>query len=305
MIMPNFLIIGAMKAGTTSMYQYLKQHPQIYMSPIKEPQFFPFEGRTLNFRGPGNQGAPLNSIAVTEIEAYRALFDQVSNQRAIGEASVIYLYMLNAAERIKYHIPDVRLIVILRNPADRAYSHFLSRVGWREPITNFAQVLREEKMRIANNWGPGWHYASMGFYYAQLRRYYDNFCSNQIKVYLYEDYMNSPISVLQETFQFLDVDDKFIPDLSKKHNVSTGVPRNKLLHRLLTKSHPVKSILKPLLSTGIRANLVNKIVKGVRSHNLGKYEFSLELRKQLSQLYREDILKLQDLIQKDLSKWLD
>ncbi|NEO03736.1 MAG: hypothetical protein F6K50_53185 [Moorea sp. SIO3I7] len=102
MTMPNFLIIGAAKAGTTSIYRYLKQHPQIYMSPAKEPRFFAFEGENLDFRGLGDE-KEADSI-VTNIDDYRALFKKVNNQVAIGEASTSYLYIAKSVERIKYYI---------------------------------------------------------------------------------------------------------------------------------------------------------------------------------------------------------
>ncbi len=118
MTMPNFLIVGAMKCGTTALYYYLEQHPQIFMSPVKEPNFFCFEGREGLDSG--------NSI--TDIAAYRGLFRGVSSERAIGEASHCYLYEPRAVERIKHYTPDARLIAILRSPIERAYSHFLHAV---------------------------------------------------------------------------------------------------------------------------------------------------------------------------------
>ena len=141
MVMPNFLVIGAAKAGTTSVYEYLKQHPQIWMSPLKETNFFALEGETLNFRGPGDQDY-INRFSITKIEDYLNLFQGVSNQVAIGEVSPLYLYSLKAPERIRHYTPDTKIIIILRNPVDRAYSSFLHLIrDGREQIRNFAQAL--------------------------------------------------------------------------------------------------------------------------------------------------------------------
>jgi hypothetical protein len=301
--MPNFLIIGAAKAGTTALYNYLKQHPQIYMSPNKEPHFFAFEGEKVNFGGTAGEQEWLNCGAITDIETYRRQFQSASKQIAIGEASALYLYTPKAAERIRHYIPDAKLIAILRNPVDRAYSAFLFQIRDElEPITDFAEALREEKTRIQKNWVPIYYYQQMGFYSTQVKRYFDMFNRDQIRVYLYEEFTTNPMSILQDIFRFLGVDDTFAPNMSVKHNVS-GIPRNKALNTFLVKPHPIKSILKPFLPESLRRAL---IVSLKNRRNMDKPPpLPPDLRKQLINVYREDILKLQDLIQQDLSMWLE
>lgn len=305
MTMPNFLVIGAAKAGTTALYHYLNQHPEIYMSPVKETNFFALEGEELNFCGPGDQAVLRRSkivSSVTSIEEYRGLFGRVSGEKAIGEASPLYLYSPKAPERIRHYIPEAKLIAVLRNPVERAYSNFLMmiRYGSREPITDFSRALQEEERRIKDNWEHTWHYKRMGFYHAQLKRYFDTFDRDQIRVYLYEDLTDKSDGVLQHIFRFLDVDDTFSPDMSSRHNVS-GIPKNKALHDFLRKKHPIKSILKPLTPEGLR----QRIITSLQNRNLEKPPLSPEVRRQLVEAYREDILKLQDLIQRDLTKWLE
>src|ERR687883_42510 len=158
--MPNFFVVGAQKAGTTSLYYYLKQHPEVYMSPVKEPHFF--EGMQSEFYRPGRKVMP-----VTCLGDYQALFQGVSNEKAIGEASASCLYSPKAPALLKGAIPNAKLIAVLRNPVDRAYSNFLHciRVN-REPLPSFAGALQAEEGRIRNNWGPLWHYKQKGFYYA-------------------------------------------------------------------------------------------------------------------------------------------
>jgi hypothetical protein len=316
--MPNFLIIGAAKSGTTALYHYLKQHPQIYMSPVKEPRFFAFAGEKLAFCGPGDQR--INDSSITDSELYRMLFAGVSSETAIGEASPVYLCSPKAAERIKHYIPEAKLIAILRNPVDRAYSHFMHHIrdGY-EPITDFAQALAEEEKRINANWEFTWHYKQCGFYYTQLKRYYDRFHQNQIKVYLYEDFNRDSCAVLRDIFRFLGVDETFIPDTSIRYNVS-GVPRNKMLHavlagmKLLSRPTPVHAPRRPL-DTGARwtrvlhsvffPNALRRIAIGLRNRNLVKPQLPPQIRRQLSAAYHEDILRLQSLIQRDLSQWLE
>src|SRR5580765_3646808 len=121
MTLPNFLIIGAGKSGTTALYEYLKQHPQVYMSPVKEPRFFAFEGESVNFGGPWGERLNPEVMAFNSIASYSALFEDVEDETAIGEASPIYLWAAKAAARIHRRVPDARLIAILRDPVERAY----------------------------------------------------------------------------------------------------------------------------------------------------------------------------------------
>lgn len=296
MTMPNFLIIGAAKSGTTALYHYMKQHPEIYMPSLKEAEFFAFEDEVLDFCGPGDM--PRDSI--TSLAAYQAQFQAVSGETAIGEASPVYLYSPKASERIHYHIPNAKLIAILRAPVERAYSQFLMFIrDGRETTFDFSTALREEENRCDKGWAWGWRYMGLGFYYVQLKRYFDKFDSSQIKVYLYEDLSDRPMEVLQSIFQFLEVDESFTPDISTRHNIS-GMPKNKILHTFLTKQNLVKAALSPLLPGDLRKQIVVKL----KSQNFSKPQLSPEIRSQLVAVFREDILQLQDLIQRDLSSWL-
>ena len=296
MKIPNFLIIGAAKAGTTSLYDYLNQHPQIYMSPIKEPRFFALEGEKLDFRGPA-QG--INQTSVTTWEQYCQLFQEATTEKAIGEASTIYLSNPKAPNRIKHYLPKVKLIAILRDPAERAFSSYVHLVRDGYENLSFTEALEAEPTRIKENWQPLWYYKERGFYYEQLQKYLTIFKPEQIKICLYEELAADSTAVIRELTRFLEVDDTFTPDLTRK-NVS-GIPKNKFLQNLFTKKNPIKSLVKPLLPKSLRENILENVTKS----NLGaKPTLSPEMRQKLISIYREDILKLQDLIQKDLSRWL-
>ncbi|GAB4527109.1 MAG: sulfotransferase [Pleurocapsa sp.] len=294
MTLPNFLIIGAAKAGTTALHEYLQQHPQIYLTPTKETNFFAFAGQEINFRGPGDEA--LKDFSITDLSSYEAQFEGVTTEIAIGEACPSYLYYPQAATKINQYIPDARLIVILRDPVERAYANFLHIVrDDREPCRDFASALQDEGRRIAENWEWFWHYIQVGYYGKQLQRYYEIFAPSQIKVYLYEDLKEKPIALLQDIFSFLQVDNTFVPDMALRPNKS-GMPKNKLLHQILTKPNPIKTLLKPLFSAKIRQK--------IQHQNLNTPQIFSEVRQQLIDLYRTDILQCQDLIQRDLSAWL-
>ncbi|MCV3216514.1 sulfotransferase [Plectonema radiosum NIES-515] len=300
MKMPNFIIIGAAKAGTTSLYNYLKQHPQIYMSPEKEPGFFAYEGKNREHCRP--DGNVVKFFSITSIEAYQAQFEGVSNETAIGEATPIYLYNSRVPERIQQYIPNAKVIAILRDPIERAFSHFSHYVRDRvEPLADFSQAIQEAEVRIRNELLSG-HYIDYGFYYAHLKPYFQRFDRDQIRIYLYQDFKANPLCVVQDIFRFLNVDDTFTPDVSLKYNVS-GIPRNRALHTFLTNlaSPDNKSLLKLLFPE----ELLWRIGVNLYNWNLNKQLLEPEVRRQLIEIYREDILKLQDQLQQDLSKWLE
>ena len=305
--MPDFLIIGAAKSGTTALYHYLNQHPQVYMSPEKEPRFFALEGQRPDFRGPADHRG-INRCRFTSAEAYSELFRGISAEKTAGEASTLYLYSPRAPENIARHAPEAKLIAVLRNPVDRAYSAFTFMLrDSREPLDDFSLALADEQRRIAENWGPEYHYRQRGFYYPQLKRYFEKFGRERVRVYLYDDLMEDPGSVVRDMFRFLEVDEAFEPDMSARHNVS-GVPTSKALQRaylFLRGSSPLKSAIKALLPAGMRRRAYSRALHSVQSRNLSKAPpLPPRMRQELTEAYRDDILKLQGLIQRDLSKWL-
>ena len=300
MTLPTFLIIGAAKAGTTALYQYLDEHPRVYMSPQKETNFFALEGEKPAFSGPPGQPVQINHRAITRIEDYGAQFRGRSTETAIGEASPFYLYSPKAPGRIKSRLQHAKLIAILRNPADRAYSALtMMRLNRREPIASFEAALRAEEARIAGGWEFIWHYKQQGFYYPQLKRYYDLFDERQLRIYLTEDLSASPMKILRDIFHFLEVDALFVPDISQRHQLS-GVPKSKLFHRILTDDFPLRSTFRNYLPQKFRKRLKNRLISG----NLARAPMAPATRRRLLNLYEEDILRTQELTGRNLSRWL-
>lgn len=306
--MPNFLIVGAAKCGTSSLYRYLRSHPEIYMSPVKEPKFFLFEAEKLS--GGAHQTPEAYKFytsllakkdSISDLRAYQGLFSGVAQQKAIGEASPNYIYHPAAAGCIHAWLPHVRLVAILRQPVERAYSHYTSRLrDGLETCPDFEAVLRREPIDSPNIWvGASWPYLRRGFYCRQLQRYYAAFPADQIRVYLYEDLLNGPLGVLQELFRFLGVDDGYRPDMTVKYNLS-GVPKNRLLNYLLHRFKP-RLALKSLLPERLRDRLLKALVPLA----VEKKPLPPEVRSRWTPLFREDILDLQNLIHRDLTSWLN
>ena len=298
MTMPNFFIIGAPSCGTTSLHYYLQQHPQIFMSKLKEPHFFSFSDKQFKEINIGNTS--YKELIVNSLEEYESLFAEVSDELAVGEASASYIYSVETPKRIKECLPQAKLIVILRNPVDRAYSNYIRCIrNGHESIKNFRDALEQEPIRIQNNWAPKWFYKTKGFYYEQLKRYFDYFPKEQIMVCLHDQLTNQPELLIKNIFDFLEVDASFTPNMSERKNISV-IPKYKRLNDFLISSHPIKRFLKLVLPQKV----TNKAIKTVRNANLYKPNISYEIKHELILEYKADILKLQELINRDLAAWL-
>jgi hypothetical protein len=274
MTLPNFLIIGAARSGTTSLYSYLRQHPDIFMSPIKEPNYYT-----------DDDNLPPN--AIRSRATYEKLFARAKGERARGEATVRYLNAITGIDRIHADLPDVRLIVTLRQPADRAHSSYLNVVATGRETRNAEEALQ-----------PGNYPFESSRYYPRLRRYYSRFPREQIKVILFDDLIAHPQNVLRELFRFLDVDDGFIADTSIRHNAGVA-PRSMLLNRLLNSGLRAVRPFAPqwLLWKGLGTQLRRPVLRKPE-------RMSPLLRRRLTEQYREDILATGELIGRDLWHWL-
>ena len=294
MKLPNFLIIGVQKAGTSSIYNYLKQHPQVYMSPVKETNFFERDWENADAEARDRKKNGIYTFA-----QYSQLFDNVTDEIAIGEASPNYLFHYEAsASLIQNYLPEVKLIAILRNPIERAYSDYLMHV--RDSIGKpkpFAEHIQKANTSYT---------IRKGLYYDGLKHYIDKFGGDRVRVYLYEDLDRDSVQFMQDIYRFLGVDAKFNTDTSKKSQVAQ-VPKNQAVNRLLRTENPLRSMaasaLKVLVPPETRQNLRSALMN-FNSQDKSKLTLSTEERKQLATIYREDILKLQELIQRDLSSWM-
>lgn len=294
---PTFLIIGAARAGTTALYDLLQQHPQISMSTIKEPNFFAFEGEPLDWCGPGNDFV---NNSISSWNDYSSLFEMKPGAIACGEASPLYLWAPHAAKRIKARLPDVKLIAVLRNPIDQAFSHYLyARAQMIEPIRDFSAALEAEPQRLAARWQPLFQYSDFPRYATQLRRYCDEFSADQIQLFLYEDFRENPKAMLRKIFAFIGVDASFEPNVTVETNLG-GQPRHAWLQRLVMRPNFVASLSAMVVPMSAR----RKIRDRVSRRNLARDHMPEDARVRLQGLLKEDILQLQDMIGRDLSHWL-
>ncbi|MFT4739242.1 MAG: hypothetical protein ACI83B_000272 [Sediminicola sp.] len=303
-LIPDFLIIGAGKSGTTSVDNYLKQHPEIYISPKKEPNFFGYELNTAaDFEGSPEIKHYQNSV--TNIDAYLELFRGAKEGQQKGETSNTYMYHDLAAERIKHYNPEVRLIAILRQPAERLYSRYLHLAREdRLPTERFEDCLNSNTIWWRRN-----DLVKEGFYGKHLTKFYQLFQRDQLKVILFDELKAKPEEVLKDIFKFIGVDNDIDIDFSVEYNKS-GFIKNKKVDALIGQNSRPKELIKKLMPKSLfdkikNQQFVQKKLNDVRGKNLERPKLSDQLKAELTQeIYAQDINLLGSLIQRDLSHWL-
>jgi len=313
-LLPNFFIAGAPKAGTTSLYHYLDQHPEIYMSPVKEPSFFADEIRPENFSDemlrmvrhdidtlPAYLSGPMTSKRfagpVTDFDSYLKLFQRAGGYKAVGEASVCYLWSESAPRNIAARCPEARIIIILRHPVERAFAQYMHVLSLElEPMT-FREYIDASRACTNSRLSKLHPFLEFGRYSEQVQRYLDAFPREQIRIFLYEDYLRDPAALLREVFSFLSVDASFEPDRSR-HYLEARVPRSLAVHRFLTRSGMWRSG-KNALPASWRRRLRGAVFRPSNSIPLLPDD-----RAFLAGYYRDDVEHLAELLQRDLSAWL-
>lgn len=287
MIVPNLFIVGAAKAGTTTLWSALKMHPEIFMSEsmdLKEPCYF------------------VDGYGVNSLDEYLSSFPK-SGYRFVGDASAAYLSSAEASEKIFAFNPDSKVIILLRNPADRAYSlyNWMVQEGY-EWISTFERALAYEptrmKRKIPNPWEPAFRddylYFASGLYYEQVRRYLDLFGDN-VKIFLFDDLVSSSAKILEECQIFLGVDKVELK--ANRENPSCHVLSPKLAYAMKFLDRYCSKITRRKWPNG-------KMVKLVQS-NKRPPKMAQVTRRRLLEEYEDDIRKLEQLIQRDLSAWMN
>lgn len=245
-VLPNFFVVGAAKAGTTALFRCLRAHPHIYLSPIKEPHFFARDIKPEEFsdwyrktippdyRGVlrGETNETLHCAHIREWDEYLRLFQGANGHAAIGEMSNSYLFSKNAARAIHATLDDAKILMVLRDPVERAYSDYLmfTRIGVLR--CSFRRALERSADVADPRWGVDLCLINAGLYYEQVKRYFDLFERGAVKILLYDDLVAQSAATLRETLEFLGVDPRLGPGTISRHNVGL-VPRSRLLNAVL------------------------------------------------------------------------
>jgi len=309
MIKPNFFIVGAAKAGTTSLYSYLDKHPNVFMSPIKEPHYFSKDIRCKYFGDIyksnvcfdiknylSNEKLEKRHIAfIEERSDYLQLFKESYNEKCIGEISNGYLYSKIAAKEIYDFNPNAKIIIVLRDPVERAFSHWLMDLRGDDVCRkSFLDAINEDQNNKEKGWGKSHLYIELGMYYEQIKRYLDVFPQEQILILLFDDLKNDQENFFSKLFTFLEIE--HIPiDTNKKQNVAS-IPKFPMLNSIIRKLKLNKLVL---------SSSLKKYFKSILTNTDSLPELTLEDRLSMRSYFQEDLNKLQNLIDNDISKWMN
>ena len=294
---PNFAIVGAARSGSTSVAEALRQHPDAFICQPKEPHYYAFAGQDIHFTGPGDD-ASMNRVVVTRQVDFLALFDGSEDRRARGDGSVSSLYYHDhAITSIRAVNPDMKIVIIVRHPVERAFSSYqYLRVRGLEPLDNFEDALAQEPDRRKANWHHLWHYTAMSRYATAVGHYVDAFGPEQVGIWFYDDLVTKPERCLAEVCRFLGLDPAQGAELS--HVNVSGKPRSAGLQRLISwagQHEPLRRGLKRVVPFGARER--------IRSANLKPNTLTEAHSSRLALGFREDYRRLEQIIEKPLPEW--
>lgn len=311
---PDFLVVGAAKCGTTSLYHYLKQHQQVYMSPIKEPNHFSTDIKPAEFSPEYKLHEKVKNLNVSEYvrsdmkkevwgayvqdeEEYKMLFRFAGDSKAIGEISNSYLYSDVAAANIFKKYPAMKIIMILRQPAERAWSHYLANVRDGKTTLAFREELRIDASKKEKGWGKSHLYHELGLYSEQVKRYLDLFPAEQLKIYLYDDLRHDREKLVRSLFEFLGITINAPIDFHQRYN-EARIPKSPALVHLLTRMG-IKRKLLHAFPEKWQGSVKSAFFSSTPAPRLSKQD-----KQALTHFYKEDIQKLSVLLNRDLSMWL-
>jgi Sulfotransferase family len=299
--LPDFLVIGAPKAGTTALHTALAEHPQLYMSPVKEPKFFLTDGPPPRRGGPGDVRTYREHI--WRQADYEALFDAAPEDARRGESTPFYLYDLAAQRRIRALIPEARLIVTIRDPVERAHSNWthLWSAGL-EPIHDFVQACAAERVRVEAGWSSFWHYVGLGKYGEQLRHLYTQFDRDQILVLRYRDIVHAPAEALDLICAFLGVKQGILTELPRE-NV-TAHPDRTLIHRAVSRAVRAAETVERHLPGPVGAAMTDSLERVLQQNSSQRQPVTWAERQQVIPYFEADIRLLETVTDMDLGDWL-
>jgi hypothetical protein len=287
-MIPNFFIVGTPKAGTTSLYHYLEEHPDIYMSPLKETNYFSFDEIK-------SQGLFYNEEHISSLNQYQEQFRGAKDEKAIGEASVSYLYYPSVPLKIKEFNPEAKIIIVLRSPIDRGFSHYLmdKRLGFVN--LSYEDIVWENTKHPQSKLYYQ-QYVDLGQYYEQVKRYIATFGEKQVKILFYDDVIKDIQNVIKQLYTFLDVDCTFSPNTCQQHNVYSS-PKNFFIQKIYAQKK-IRTIAKLFFGENIQQQLKNHFFRK------DKPVLNEKLRLDLIDIYETNIYKTSALLKKDLTYWL-
>lgn len=303
MALPDFLVIGAPKAGSTAVHEALVQHPQLFLSTPKEPKFFLTGGvrpRRSHHRGPGD--AHSSREWVWSRARYEQLFDPAPPATLRGESTPFYLWSKPAHVRIRQTVPDAKLIAVIRDPVDRAYSNWTHlRSDGLEPEADFVTACRKEPERVAAGFAPFWRYLELGRYGEQLEHLFRVFPREQVHVLRYKEFVDEPARTIDSICEFLGVDTSLVDTIP--HSNPSGWADdgrvNSALRAVVRGGAAVGSLFPPQAWRRAHAPLI----RALRRNHSNRPHLEVEQRRELVGHFREDIELLESLLGRSFHDW--
>lgn len=289
------MVIGAPKSGTTSLFYYLHQHPDIYLPTKKELHYFSYPFIEQQVKGPGD--VVILPGLCANLDSYLVHYQDVKNQQRIGEVSPSYLYYDESRHQIKAELgAETKIIAILRDPVQKAYSQYMHLVRDQRETESFTRGLELEPQRAAAGWSDLWLYASSSLYSKHLEKYFETFGRKQILVLIFEDFMLDPPAAMKIIFNFLELDSGVFIDTEQIYN-RTGESKSKGVSKFLNRPSSVKSFLKKLVPDKLRLQLRERIMRW----NTGKKP-TIEPAAEtfLKQYFQKDVQNLSQLLGRSL-----
>lgn len=296
----RIFIVGAAKAGTTTLYQVLSRHPEVCSPIVKEPNYYSNLCKEQDIVRPGTGPGDKGTVWTDTLEKYRSLYRVQNKHRFMLDGSVSYFYSSRAADYISAGNPDSKIIIILRNPVDRAWSHYKHLIRDGREKGSFEEALALEEERLRKGWEFSWHLKKMGLYSPQIQRYLDCFGKDKVRFFLFEDLVGSFNQVVKSAADFINLSD-FECDFEPERDNKSGVSRSRTLTKFVNKVAGYRVYINKIVDPSITHSLMQRF----RSLNVreGGLTLKKETREQLVSYFREDIQKTEQLIGRDLSAW--
>jgi hypothetical protein len=296
---PDFLVIGAAKAGTSAFFDALCSDPRVFQPPVKEPLYFALGGVAPSFE-PSDYGAIVRHQARWEAGDYEALFAGAGD-RLRGEASTIYLYSPTAPAAIAEQAPEAKLIAVLRDPVERARSAFahLRRDGF-EPLDDLRAALDAEDLRVKCGYAPLWHYRRGGMYGEQLERYLERFDRDRILLIRYEELAARPQEAVSGALRFLGLDPVPTGAFTRRLNPG-GEARSARLQRLLVGPNALKRVARRVLPAPARRRIWRTLL--ARNVRAVDDRIDPELEAEMRGWFADDLRRVERITGWDLRAW--
>lgn len=298
MKLPNFIIAGFPKCGSTSLHYYLNAHPEIFMPKQKELHYFSYSILSSMVQGP--QDKEVNRFHISSFKDYKACYHDIKNEKAVGEVSPSYINYKSCIKEIKDKLgTDVKIIVLLRDPVKRTYSNYLHLVREHREDLDFYSALMEEPHRKDAKYSDFWYYTFNSFYYDKIKAYQDAF--SEVLLISTEELSNNTEETVKKVYKFLEVDDSFLAENIERRYNEGGVYADNLITRVIFRQSKLRSLIKASIP-------ITPWMKHAKHNLISRFkektpEMDINAENYLVKLFQDDVDKVSSELGVDISLW--